>query len=218
MFGQALTMPAAPRNLSLVSQIFLDIVFLNFGITSHRGQAAMDQRLLILIVVIAVIVVIAAVVISRKRNSQKLKEHFGPEYDRLVQKTGDPRKAEADLAAREKRVHSLSIHPLSSADHDAYAEQWSAVQRRFVDDPPMAVAEADKLVNRVMASRGYPMSDFEQRASDVSVTYPGVVQNYRAAREIVTRHAQGHSSTEDMRQAMVYFRSLFDELLDTQKV
>lgn len=102
-------------------------------------------------------------------------------------------------------------------DRERYAAEWAAVQRRFVDEPSAAVTQADKLVANVMAARGYPMADFEQRAADISVNYPTVVQNYRAARQISLRHAQGESSTEDLRRAMVYFRSLFDELLGTPK-
>lgn len=178
----------------------------------------MDTRTLIpILIIIVAIVLIAAIVVTRKRKSAQLKEHFGPEYDRAVQQHGDPRLAEAELAERESRVHKLSIHSLSLADRENFAREWSAVQRRFVDDPAIAVTEADRLVNQVMASRGYPMGDFEQRAADVSVSYPGVVQNYRAARDIVGRHSKGQSSTEDLRQAMVHYRSLFDELLETSK-
>lgn len=178
----------------------------------------MDTKTLIpVVIVILAIAVIAIILIDRRRRSARLKEHFGPEYDRAVQQHGNPRLAEAELAERENRVHKLSIHPLSSADRESYAQEWSAVQRRFVDDPAIAVTEADRLVNRVMASRGYPMGDFEQRAADVSVSYPEVVQNYRAAREIVSRHSRGESSTEDLRQAMVHYRSLFDELLESSK-
>lgn len=178
----------------------------------------MDTRTLIpILIVVAVVIVIAAVLLSRKRKSQHLKEHFGPEYERAIQQSGNPRVAEAELAQREKRVHGMEIRSLSPGARDKYAEEWSMVQRRFVDEPAAAVNDADNLVNRVMGSRGYPMSDFEQRAADVSVTHPNVVQNYRAAREIVARHGRGESSTEDLRQAMVHYRSLFDELLETPK-
>ncbi|MGA2852307.1 MAG: hypothetical protein ABSE46_25150 [Terracidiphilus sp.] len=176
----------------------------------------MDQRTLIAIVVAVVaVVVIAAVfiVVSRKRRSQHLKEHFGPEYERAVLERGDPAKAETELINREKRVHSFKIKALNPGARDLFAQEWTAVQNRFVDDPAMAVSEADSLVNRVMAERGYPMADFEQRAADVSVSYPTVVQNYRAARAIVLRHGRGEAGTEDLRQAMVHYRSLFDELL-----
>lgn len=179
----------------------------------------MDQRTMIIIgvAVIAIVVVIAAMLIERKRRSDRLKAQFGPEYDRTVRLQGDARQAEAVLLEREKRVEKLSIRPLSVLDRDRYAIEWANVQRLFVDDPSMAVTQAEKLVTAVMVARGYPMSDFEQRAADISVNYPTLVQNYRSAREITWRHAQGQSSTEDLRQSMVYFRSLFDELLDSRK-
>jgi FtsZ-interacting cell division protein ZipA len=179
----------------------------------------MDQRTMIIIgiVAIAIVVVIAALLYERKRKSERLRQQFGPEYDRAVHQHGDARQAEAVLLEREKRVEKFSIRPLPPADRDRYATEWAAVQKRFVDDPSMAVTQAEKLVTAVMVARGYPMGDFEQRAADISVNYPGVVQNYRSAREITLRHAQGKSSTEDLRQSMVYFRSLFDELLNSPK-
>ena len=178
----------------------------------------MDTRtLIILIVAVVAIVIVAAVIITRQRRSQHLKQQFGPEYDRAIQQHGDARHAEAVLIDREKRVEKFALRPLTPSDRERFAEDWAAVQRRFVDDPSTAVNQADKLVTTVMAARGYPMSDFDQRAADISVNYPTVVENYRSAREITLRHSQGKSSTEDLRQAMVYFRSLFDELLGTPK-
>ena len=176
----------------------------------------MDQRIVIAIVVAVVLIAIAAIVVvfSRKRRSLQLKEHFGPEYDRTLRMRGDAAKAEAELLNREKRVHSFAFKALSPATRTRYLEEWSQVQRRFVDDPAVAVTEADSLVNRVMTDRGYPAADFEQRAADVSVSYPAVVQNYRAARSIVQRHWRGEAGTEELRQSMVHYRSLFDELLD----
>ena len=178
----------------------------------------MDTRTLIYIVVaVVIVIVVAALLVVRKRRSDQLKQRFGPEYDRAVLQHGDARHAETALADRAKRVEKLSIHPLPPGDRDRSASEWSAVQKRFVDDPATAVMQADKLVTQVMTARGYPMSDFEQRTADISVNYPGVVQNYRSARAIVVRHTQGQSTTEDLRQAMVYFRSLFEELLDSPK-
>lgn len=176
----------------------------------------MDPKVVVAIIVVLAIVVIAALVIARRRQrSTHLKQQFGPEYERALQQHGDAAKAEAVLAEREARVHKLTIRDLPATERAAYAEEWAAVQRRFVDDPSMAVSEADRLVNRVMNSRGYPMGDFDQRVDDISVNYPVVVQNYRSARDIVVRHSGGRASTEDLRQAMVYYRSLFDELLGT---
>src|SRR6201996_9440466 len=176
----------------------------------------MDPKVLVAIIVVLAILVIAVVVIARRRQrSTHLKQQFGPEYERTLQQHGNAAKAEDALAEREARVHKLTIKELPATERAAYADEWAAVQRRFVDDPSMAVSEADRLVNRVMNARGYPMADFDQRADDVSVNYPSVVQNYRSAREIVVRHGSGRASTEDLRQAMVYYRSLFDELLGT---
>lgn len=168
---------------------------------------------------IAVVVVVALVIwlAERKRRSTRLKQQFGPEYDRVLQQQGDPRRAEAVLAEREKRVEKFSIRHLPAADRERYASEWAAVQRRFVDDPAMAVMEADSLVTALMAARGYPMTDFEQSAANISVHYPRVVQNYRSARQIVVRHGKGQATTEEMRQAMVFYRSLFDELLEAPK-
>jgi len=178
----------------------------------------MDTRTLAFIVSgVVVLIVIAALLAMRKHKSAQLKEHFGPEYDRVAQEQGDARHAEAVLSQREKRVEKLSIHPLPGFQREGYLQEWMAVQRRFVDDPSAAVTEADSLVTAVMTARGYPMSDFEQRAADISVNYPTVVHNYRSAREIVLRHAKGHSSTEDLRQAIVCYRSLLEELLDSPK-
>lgn len=178
----------------------------------------MDTRVLVAIVVVVVaVLIIAAVIVSRKRRREHLRENFGPEYDRAVAVHGSAARAEAALADREKRVHKLSIKHLSPSDRQTYAAEWEAVQRRFVDDPAMAVSEADTLVNRVMTARGYPMGDFEQRAADISVDHPSVVQNYRLARDIAVRHSSGQASTEDLRQAMVHYRSLFGELLEAPK-
>lgn len=179
----------------------------------------MDPKVVVGIIVVLAIIVIAVLVIARRRQrSEHLKHQFGPEYERVLQQHGDASKAEAALAEREARVHKLTIRELPVTERAAYAEEWAAVQRRFVDDPSMAVSEADRLINRVMNTRGYPMADFDQRADDVSVSYPGVVQNYRSARDIFVRHSSGRASTEDLRQAMVYYRSLFDELLGTPAV
>jgi hypothetical protein len=175
-----------------------------------------NQMALILAVGIASLIAIAAVgvIVFRQRRSHHLRQHFGSEYNLAVVRRGDPEKAELELLNREKRVHSFTIKPLPPAAHDRFVGEWSVVQQRFVDDPVIAVTDADSLVTRVMAARGYPISDFEQRAADISVNYPIVVQNFRAARAIAERHARGAAGAEDLRQAMIYYRTLFDELLD----
>jgi hypothetical protein len=183
---------------------------------SKAGEKAMDARQMVLVVIALVaIILVVTLLLVRKRRSERLKQQFGPEYDRTVKAHGQ--RAEAVLAEREQRVKKLAIHPLSRDDRERYVLEWTQVQKQFVDNPSLALDEADKLVTNVMAARGYPMGDFEQRAADVSVNYPGVVQNYRSARSIVVRRSKGQATTEDMRQAMVYYRSLFDELLDLPK-
>ncbi len=178
----------------------------------------MDSRTVIaVILVVAAFVVIAGFLIARQRRSQHLKQQFGPEYDRAVAQHGDTRQAEAVLIDRERRVERFALRPLTALDRERYAEEWGAVQRLFVDDPSNAVIQADTLVKTVLAARGYPMGEAEQRTADLSVEYPLLVQNYRSARAIMLRHSQGQTSTEELRLAMVNFRSLFDELLETAK-
>lgn len=177
----------------------------------------MDTRVMIpalIIIIVAILIAIAVAVTVRRRKSEQLRRRFGPEYDRAVaEQHGDSRLAEAALADREKRVEQFPLHSLTPVDREGYALEWATVQRRFVDDPSAAIGTADRLVTRVMTDRGYPMTDFEQRAQDISVSYPAVVQNYRAAHAIVERHADGNATTEELRQAMIHYRALFDELL-----
>lgn len=174
----------------------------------------MDPKIVTaIVIVIAVLVVVGALLYTRRNRSAQLKQKFGSEYDRVVKQHGDPKLAETVLAERERRVSNLKLHTLPEAERDRYLHQWTFVQKQFVDDPRGAVNEADRRVTDVMSSRGYPMSEFAQRAEDISVDYPETVSNYRAAHDIVLRHAKGQSTTEDLRRAMVHFRSLFDELL-----
>jgi len=130
---------------------------------------------------------------------------------------GNVRRAEAALAARAKRVEALHIRPLVPEDASRFSASWRGVQARFVDDPKGAVTEADRLVGEVMAARGYPLGEFEQRVADISVDHPDVVMNYRAAREIALLHGRGQATTEDLRQAMVHYRALFKDLLETDE-
>ena len=168
-------------------------------------------------VLIALLLIGAIVWITMNRmRSQKLRQRFGPEYDRTIREEGSIRRAEAALAARARRVAKLDIRPLSPADADRFDSAWRAVQARFVDDPRGAVTEADRLVGELMAARGYPVGEFEQRVADISVDHPDVVVNYRAAREIALLHSEGKANTEDLRQAMVHYRALFRDLLETE--
>ncbi len=175
----------------------------------------MDQRIQISIVaVVAIAALIAAIIaIHRRGRSLRLRQHFGREYDLAVLDRGDRGKAETALINREKRTPSFTIKTLSPTARDRFAEDWALIQSRFVDEPAIAVNEADSLVIRVMAARGYPAADFEQRAADVSVAYPAIVQNYRAARINLQRYGRSEGRTEELRQAMVHYRSLLDELL-----
>lgn len=166
---------------------------------------------------IAGIALIAAGVIGwylwSRRRSEQLRSRFGPEYDRTVHEAGDVRKAEASLQARAKRVERLQLRPLTPEEASRFSAAWQQVQAQFVDDPKGAITGADRLVGEVMTARGYPVADFDQRVEDISVDHPDVVMNYRAARDIALEHERGHASTEDLRQAMVHYRSLFRDLL-----
>ncbi len=168
----------------------------------------------VLVVVVVVLLVIVGLLVARERRSRQLKEGFGPEYDRVVTERGDQHAAERELLERRRRHAQFEIRTLEPAARDAYLQRWLGTQRRFVDEPVVAVAEAEVLVGQVMRDRGYPVDDdFEQRAADVSVEHPGLVDSYRAAQAISVRAKNGQASTEDLRQSMVHFRALFDDLL-----
>ncbi len=168
----------------------------------------------VLVAVVVVLLAIIAVLVARQQRSRKLKADFGPEYNRVVAERGDQRSAENELAGRRKRLSEFEIKPLPPADRERYVESWGAAQRKFVDEPDAAVTEAHLLVQQVMHDRGYPVDeDFQQRAADLSLDHPDVVENYRAANAISLRAQQGQANTEELRQAMVHFRALFDDLL-----
>ena len=170
----------------------------------------------IALAVVIVALVAAAWVIRQRRQSQQLHERFGPEYDRAVSQYHSQDRAEAALQARQKRVEAMTIRPLMPEDRTRFAQAWRATQARFVDEPAAATAEADQLIADLMGVRGYPVRDFEQRADDISVNYPNVVENYRAAHAISLASTRGEASTEDLRTAMIHYRALFDELLETK--
>src|SRR5436309_14323816 len=173
------------------------------------------QTIVVLIAVVALVVVFGFWLWSRNRRSAQLRERFGPEYQRAVEETGDRGKAESELEARRQRVERLQIRPLSQAEYDQFSTQWTAVQARFVDDPAGAMQDADHLVQDLMRTRGYPVGDFEQRAADISVNHPQVVDHYRTAHRIAERRITGEVDTEELRQACVHYRALFAELLET---
>jgi hypothetical protein len=173
----------------------------------------MDAWVIVLLVLIVLAIAAAAWTIARRKRTEDLRGRFGPEYNRAMEDRGDRRAAEKDLQARADRRSQLEIRPLAPETRARYAEQWKDVQTRFVDDPSKAVGEADELVIAVMSHRGYPMDDFDQRAADVSVDHPRVVESYRAAHTISIANANGRAGTEDLRQALVHYRALFQELL-----
>jgi hypothetical protein len=175
----------------------------------------MQPEIIVLIILAAVVLIAVAIVLAVRRRSERLRERFGPEYDRTVEQAGGRRSAESELAARQRRVDSLDIRPLDLEARDEFARQWRDAQARFVDEPAQAVAIADRLVAEVMRERGYPVEDFEQREADISVDHPRVVQNYRAGHALSMAAQQGRAGTEDLRQAMVHYRSLFEELLES---
>jgi hypothetical protein len=171
-----------------------------------------------LIVLASVVILVVAglawlYVRQRRSTTADLQQKFGPEYQRAVQEHGSERKAEAKLADREKRVEKINIRDLDPMEHERFSKQWGSVQSRFVDSPKGAVAEADDLVSSLMKTRGYPVSDFDQRAADISVDHPRVVENYRSAHEIALRVGKDVATTEDLRTAMIHYRSLFEELV-----
>jgi hypothetical protein len=168
----------------------------------------------VLVAVIVVLLVIIGALVARQQRSRQLKENFGPEYNRVVAERGDQRSAERELTDRRRRVDRFEIRPLEPAARERYLERWKGAQRLFVDEPVAAVGEAHMLVQQVMHDRGYPVDDdFEQRAADISVDHPDVVENYRAANSISVRAHNGSATTEQLRQSMVHFRALFDDLL-----
>ena len=169
---------------------------------------------LIIALVVVLFVGVAAFLLHRKRRTEKLRAQFGgAEYARAVEKGGNRRHGEAGLEERTQRVEGLHVRQLAARDRARFVESWRAIQARFVDGPADAVTEADQLLVDVMSTRGYPVSTFEQRAADISVDHPLVLENYRTAHAIALRQTQGQANTEDLRQAMVHYRTLFEELV-----
>ncbi len=174
-----------------------------------------NPTITVIIVAVLIVVALAAIAwtVTQRRRSVKLQHRFGPEYERAVNEFGGKTKAEAELIKREQRVARLNIVPITAADAARFSNAWSALQGRFVDNPKGVLAEADLLVRELMLKRGYPMADFELRAADISVDHPSVVKNYRAAQAIAVRDARGEADTEELRKAVVHYRTLFDEIL-----
>ncbi|MEV4116411.1 hypothetical protein [Nonomuraea sp. NPDC049695] len=165
------------------------------------------------VVAVVALAAVAYLVLRQQQRRSHLRERFGPEYERTVAEHDNRREAEEELLDRERRHAELDIHPLTEESRDTYANRWTEVQERFVDAPGFAVTEADQLVTEVMAERGYPTQDFEERLSTLSVGHAATLDHYRTAHEISGRAARKEASTEELRQAMVHYRALFEELL-----
>jgi hypothetical protein len=171
----------------------------------------------IAVVLIMVIMglILGPIFVGRNRSNQ-LHNRFGTEYDRTVEALGSEKKAQTELNERQEYVKALNIRPLSLTERERYMTDWASVQSEFVDEPGQAIKDADGLIMEVMQLRNYPLSDFEQRAADVSVSYPALVSNYRAARVIAIENEESLADTEELRQAMIYYHSLFEELVGTE--
>ena len=175
-----------------------------------------DTIFLIVAAVLIIGAIIVGAILYHQQQAQRrrhLRERFGPEFDRLVAVTGSSRAAERELEQRERRAASLHIRPLPPEDQQRFTSRWQQVQAEFVDSPKTSLAHADELLGEVMSARGYPVQDFEQRAADLSLDHPVVVQHYHAAHGIALRHKKDQATTEDLRQAMIHYRALFQELV-----
>jgi len=177
----------------------------------------MTTQMVVVLIAVIVIVAVAVMLVLRGRSA-KLRARFGPEYDRVVAETGNRFKAEARLESVEKRVRSYSLTTISAADRERFQQSWRKMQATFVDDPARALSEADQLLGTVLLARGYPPSDFEDRAAEISVDHAAVVENYRAGHDIAVRHSQRQATTEDLRKGMIHYRALFDELMGEEQI
>jgi hypothetical protein len=178
----------------------------------------MTNAQMILLIVVVALVIAATLILINVQRSRRLRRKFGPEYERTVHEYGTAAQGERHLAKLEKRVERFHIHPLEVAERSRFQESWRSVQADFVDDPKGSLLRADRLLAEILTARGYPVSDFEQQAADLSVNHPFVVEHYRAGHEIALRHSEGRASTEDLRQAMIHYRRLFDELVGEPEV
>jgi hypothetical protein len=189
---------------------------LHLEVTQTMSLTTFNPAILILIVGVMLAIGVGLWIYMHKKRTAKLRSKFGPEYDKAIGEHRDRGHAESELEKRTARVAKFHIHPLKAEDRSGYTEDWRREQSLFVDDPQAAVNHADTLVQDVMQRRGYPVCDFDQNATDLSVDHPRVVENYRIAHEIVLREGkgQGQGSTEDLRKAMVSYRILFEDLMD----
>ena len=179
----------------------------------------MDSNTTTIILVAIVFLVVGgllAMAVMRFQRTRRLRERFGPEYDRLINEAGDKQKAESELEARLAHVEALKIRPLSAEEVNRFAREWQTTQSEFVDEPLASIQKADRLLREVMKAKGYPVEDFEQRAADISVDYPELVTDYRGLHMIAVKEADDQVSTEEMRQAMVHGRALFENLVSRE--
>jgi hypothetical protein len=183
----------------------------------QAGRSQMDTSTITLIVIgavlLLVVVGVASMVMGRRQRTKRLEERFGPEYDRAISEIGDQTQAEKQLEERIAHVKALNIRPLSAEEANSYALEWQETQRLFVDEPLKALQKGDRLIREVMKARGYPVEDFEQRVADISVNYPELVTDYRGLHRIAIKESKDKVSTEDMRQAMIHGRALFEDLM-----
>ena len=170
------------------------------------------------VLIMVIMGVILGPTFARRNRSDRFHDQFGTEYDHTVDALGSEKKAQTELNERQEYVKGLNIHPLSITERERYQADWASVQSKFVDEPGQAVVDADGLIMEVMQIRDYPISDFEQRAADISVSYPALVSNYRAARVIAIKNEKHLADTEELRQAMIYYRSLFEQLLGSKVI
>jgi uncharacterized protein YneF (UPF0154 family) len=183
-------------------------------------RSEMDTTTIAMIVIAALVLLIVGgflgIVFARRQRSKKLRERFGSEYERMLNEVGDKEEAESELEARLEHVKSLDLHPLSKGQQQRFAQDWRQTQAMFVDQPDQAIQEADRLVKEVMAAKGYPVNDLEQRIADLSVDYPDLILNYRQLNQVAAKGKQDGLSTEELRRAMVHCRALFEELLGSE--
>jgi uncharacterized protein YneF (UPF0154 family) len=187
----------------------------------HALKENLMETKYIIIVVVMVLVILGLIlgaIFARRQRTKRYQNKFGPDYDHTVRTMGNAKKAQTEMDERQKHVETLNIRSLSLSERERYLAEWKAVQAKFIDQPGPATVEADHLIMEVMRIRNYPISDFEQRAADISINYPELVSNYRLARAIAIKNEQHKADTEELRQALVYYRSLFDELLITETV
>jgi hypothetical protein len=173
-------------------------------------------QLVLVAVVFLIVGGLVGMALMRVQRTKRLKERFGPEYERAVNEVGDKRQAENDLEARLDHVKSLDIRPLSAEEIERFTNEWKETQTEFVDEPYAAIQKADHLIREVMKTRGYPVEDFEQRAADISVDYPELVTDYRGLHLIAVKEVEDQVSTEEMRQAMIHGRALFENLIQQE--